>query len=582
MTLTIQVRRGTYYDSVVLMQLQRALLALPGVRDAGVVMGTPANFDLLRQSNLLIDPPRDARAEDLIIALRADSDASAEAALAQIDALLARRSTPTDSEYRPRSIESAARMSPNATWVLVSTPGRYAARVARDALDLAKNVFLFSDNVPLDQEIVLKQIAAQKGLLVMGPDCGTAIISGAALGFANRVRRGNIGIVGAAGTGIQTVAARIHNLGGGISHALGTGSRDLSDAVGAITARQSLALLARDPATDVIVLISKPPSPAIAEMLLRAARAIAKPVVIDFIGYVPEKNRDDNLFFARTLSDAAELAIECVPSFPSVPLFPGTEMKEQREIRKLSGYFRALYSGGTLAYEAQLILRDYLDTIYSNAPLLTTNQLPLTSVSQAHTILDLGADEFTVGRLHPMLDNDLRIRRLHQEARDPEVAIILLDVVLGFGAHPDPARELAPAIADARATRSIEIVAVVIGTDDDPQNASAQIAQLQNAGARVFTDHAAAVRAVGEMIGKKSERIEKIERLEIRDSEIVALIIAPNISLDTPFAAINVGLESFYESLKQQNQDAVHVDWQPPAGGNEKMIALLEKLKRNL
>ena len=577
MALAIQIRRGTYYDSVVLMQLQRALLALPGIRDAGVIMGTPANFDLLRQSDLLIEPPRDARAEDLVIAIRADGDASAQAALAQIDALLARRLTATDSEYRPRGLESAARMLPDANWVLVSVPGRYAARVARDALDLAKNVFLFSDNVPLEQEISLKQFAAQKGLLVMGPDCGTAMISGAALGFANRVRRGNIGIVGAAGTGIQTVAARLHNLGGGISHALGTGSRDLSDAVGAITARQSLALFARDSATDVIVLISKPPSPAIAEMLLREARAIAKPVVIDFIGYAPEKNRDANLFFARTLSEAAELAIECVPSFPSVPLFPEKEIKEIKEMLEMRGYLRALYSGGTLAYEAQLILREYLSTIYSNAPLLSTNQLPLTSVSQAHTILDLGADEFTIGRLHPMLDNDLRIRRLHQEARDPAVAIILLDVVLGFGAHPDPARELAPAIAAARATRSIEIIAVVIGTDDDPQNASAQIAQLQNAGARVFTDHAAAVRAVGEMFGKKSGRLE---RLEIGDSAIESPIIAPSISLDAPFASINVGLESFYESLKQQNQDALQVDWQPPSGGNEKMIALLEKLKR--
>ena len=244
----VQVRPGAYYDSVVLMQLQRGLVALAGVEDAGVVMGTPANKDVLAQSDLLVPDTEAAGADDLIIAVRAADGAAADAALAQVDTLLARKASHT-TDFRPRSIETAANMAPNARWLLVSVPGRFAAGVARQGLDLGRHVFLYSDNVSLEDEIALKRIAAAKGLLVMGPDCGTAIVNGTGLGFANAVRRGPIGVIGASGTGLQLVTARIHQLGSGITHALGTGGRDVSEAVGATTALQALDLLGRDPET---------------------------------------------------------------------------------------------------------------------------------------------------------------------------------------------------------------------------------------------------------------------------------------------------------------------------------------------
>lgn len=586
----VQVQRGAFHDSVVLMQLQKALIALPAVLDAGVVMGTEANKQVLLQSDLLTEDARAARAEDLIVSVRAETDAAAQAALDQVDALLTRRAGSTESEYRPRSLESAVSMLSQAQWVVVSVPGRYAAGVARDALNLHRHVFLYSDNVPLEQEIELKRIAREHGLLVMGPDCGTAIINGVSLGFANRVRRGRIGVVGASGTGLQAVTARIHNLGAGISQAMGTGTHDLSDAVGAVTTRQALELLRRDSETEVIVLVSKPPSPRVAASVLDAARKIDKPVVVDFIGYAPANARDGNLRFARTLSDAAEQAVSLI-SHGSIA-FP-KRGREPREIGFASTqrYLRGLYSGGTLAYEAQWLLRDLLGDVYSNAPLTPNDQLPSPTVSQAHTILDLGADEFTVGRLHPMLDNDLRIRRLRQEANDPQVAVILLDVVLGYGAHPDPASELAPAIAEAReqarrAGRKIQVIAVVIGTDEDPQDMVSQMQRLTDASARVETDHAAAVRCAADTVASlnpaarrqpevsEQQESERWERLEIEE-----LIPVETTAFAKPFAAINVGLESFYESLTQQGVPALHVDWRPPAGGNEKLMAILEKLK---
>jgi len=280
------VRSGAYYDSVVLMQLQRGLLGLPGVLDVGVVMATPANCDLLAANHLLPEAIA-ASPDDLLIVIRAESELSASSAMSEVDSLLARKRSSVSQDFRPHSLSAAVKQLPEANWVLISVPGRYAAGVARDALELGKHVFLYSDNVSLADEIALKKTARQKGLLVMGPDCGTAIINGIGLGFANRVRRGPIGVVGASGTGTQAVTAQIHNLGAGISHAIGTGGRDLKSEVGAITAHQALDLLAHDAETQVIVLISKPPAPDVATQLISAAQNTGKPVVVYFIGYPP-------------------------------------------------------------------------------------------------------------------------------------------------------------------------------------------------------------------------------------------------------------------------------------------------------
>lgn len=557
-----EIRKGAYYDSVVLMQLQRGLLALPGVIDAGAIMATPANRDLLAANDLL-PAAITASPDDLLIVVKADNESAAVAALAQVDALLARKRAASDQEFRPHSLDAAIKQLPEAGWVLVSVPGRYAAGVARDALDLGRHVFLYSDNVSLADEVALKQTARSKGLLVMGPDCGTALINGAGLGFANRVRRGAIGLVGASGTGLQAITSRIHELGAGVSHAIGTGGRDLKSEVSAITAHQALDILARDPDTQVIVIVSKPPSPGVATRLLTAAQATDKPVVVDFIGYAPPGRRLGNLHFATTLSEAAEMATQL--------LVISNGESGDTQLPMTNYYLRGLFSGGTLAYEAMLMFQAVLYPLYSNTPITDNQLLSDPFHSQAHTIVDLGGDEFTFGRLHPMLDNDLRIRRLRQEAADPEVAVIMLDVVLGEGAHPDPASELGPVIKEVIGysrleNKRLEVVAIVIGTEDDPQNLPSQIERLTDAGAIVF-------RTTSEAVEYAARRLS---RCEPENDPPVAL----DRFMQAPFAAINVGLESFYESLKSQGARVVHVDWRPPAGGNEKLAALLAKMKR--
>jgi FdrA protein len=577
----VEIRSGAYHDSVVLMQLQRSLADTAGVLDAGVVMGTDANKEILAQSDLLPLEAKAAAADDLVVVVRAENEAAATAALAAVDGLLTRKRVTDELEYLPKSLETAVEMLPAASWVLVSVPGRYAADVAREALRLDKNVFLYSDNVSLSDETSLKRTAADKGLLVMGPDCGTAIVNGVGLGFANRVRRGPIGIVAASGTGLQQVSTRIHQLGSGITHALGTGGRDLTESVGAVTARQGLDVLNRDSETKVIVLVSKPPSPKVADELLGTASSADKPVVVNFIGYSSgaRKVHRGNLHFATTLDKAADLAVQLATSTPSAEPAPDRSTGRSRRNLNLGRfapgqrYLRGLFSGGTLAYEALLIIQDYLPAVYSNTPLNQDYRLPNSMISQAHTIVDLGEDEFTVGRLHPMMDNDLRVRRIAKEADDPEVAVILLDVVLGYGAHPDPASELTPAIAGARAGakaggRHLEVIAVVVGTDEDPQDLNAQVQQLEAAGARVETSNETAVRHAGRLVQALNPQSP------VPNPQPVDLAV-----LRQPVAAINVGLESFAESLMAQDTPVIHVDWRPPAGGDEKLMAILKRMR---
>lgn len=506
------IRAGSYHDSVVLMQLQRSLAALPGVLDAGVVMATPVNRELLAAGGLEVG---EAGPDDLLVSVKAENEAAAAEALSRVDALLKVRSAGPVGEFRPRSLASALKQLPEARWVSISIPGRYAAAVAEEALDSGRNVFLYSDNVSIDREAALKRKAREKGLLVMGPDCGTAFLGGVGLGFANRVRRGPIGLVGASGTGLQAIMSRIHELGSGVSQAIGTGGRDLSKEVGGITAMQGLDFLIRDPDTNVIVLVAKPPAPEVAARLLGLARSAGKPVVVHFLGAPLPGRRLGNLFFAATLSEAAELAVQDL------------ELETGEPIR---GRVSGLFSGGTLAYEAQLGLSAFLSDL---------------------SIVDLGADELTVGRLHPMIDQDLRLRKLRQE----DAGVILLDVVLGDGAHADPAGELAPVISEIDA----QVVAIVIGTEEDPQGLAVQIETLEKAGARVF-------RTV----------TEAVEWIALHHQSAQEDLL-PVGSVEGP--VINVGLESFHASLLAQGATSIHVDWRPPAGGNEKLAGILARMK---
>lgn len=574
-----QIRRGAYADSIVLMHLQSSLAALPGVEDAGAVMGTAANLELLAGNELQAPEFEDVAPDDLVLVVRAESAAAADEALGRVDELLAARRGGEEAEFRPRSLSSAARLLPAAGWVLVSVPGRFAARLAGEALDLGRHVFLYSDNVPLADEVALKRRAREAGLLVMGPDCGTAIVGGVGFGFANRVRRGGVGIVAASGTGLQAIACRVHALGGGVSQAIGTGGRDLHAEVGGVTALQGLEVLRRDPETRVIVLVSKPPAPAVAGRLLAAARTSGKPVVVHFIGQPRPAREPGRLFFSAGLSEAASMAAALARKVGEIDGAPSVDRKgaEADEIQAPAApaaaeprFLRALFAGGTLALETQQALGPLLSPMWSNAPILGSEPLDAGARSRGHTVLDLGADELTVGRLHPMIDQELRLRMLRREAADAEVGLLLLDVVLGEGSHPDPAAELAPVIEEVRAERPLDVAVLMIGTDEDPQDMAVQAERLRAAGAEVFE-------SVSEGLAWVAGRLVPASGAAAAPAtDRPRIDLAP---LRPPIAAINVGLETFYDSLVDQGAQAVQVEWRPPAGGDERLMALLDRMR---
>jgi succinyl-CoA synthetase alpha subunit len=498
---SLRIVRNTYRDSVSLMQLSAKISAFAGVRQASVVMASKGNLALLHESGML-DAPTEASPSDILAVVHADDDGAARAALDEAERALSGGNDvarePGPRAIPPRTIQMGLSVQPAANLALISTPGEYATAEAMKALQLGLNVMLFSDNVDLGDEVLLKRDSERRGLLVMGPDCGTAIIGGVPLGFANAVRRGPIGVIGASGTGLQHVTSQIDQAGAGVSHAIGTGSRDLSAAVGGITMMRALEELAADAMTRVIVLISKPPAREVAAKVLASARRAGKPVIACFLGADPKEVENANVAAAATLEVAAMLALAALggerhsaAGDSELPAFEAGRLHSRQR------YVRGLYSGGTFCYEATLLLSRWLkEEIHSNTPVGSAAALEDVWRSHGHTLVDLGDDEFTRGRPHPMIDHRLRNERIVREAADPEVAVILLDVVLGYGAHGDPAGEMLPAIQAARAaaTHAPAFVCFVCGTDRDPQGFARQAGALRDAGVLITKTNAQAVR----------------------------------------------------------------------------------------
>ncbi len=504
-TTKARIFRREYRDSMVLMLLSARLEKMPGVLKAAAVMGTEANRDLLNLIGLAVPEASDAGASDLLVVLRAADADSASGALARLEEMLAEGVPgPGSDEAFYRSLEGAVQGLPGANLAVISVPGAHAAREARKALDQGLHVFLFSNHVPLEEEIALKKIGRDRGLLVMGPDCGTALIGGMAVGFANAVRRGPVGIVGASGTGIQEISVLLHRAGSGVSRAFGTGGRDLRAEVGAITTLQAMNLLGQDPETEIVALVSKSPDPAVMDSLRGRWRGFPKPIVACFLGNRPRES-DPPMHLVPTLAEAASTALRLSgraagidDANPSPPVRRASV--EGQKPGPAQSFVRGLFSGGSLCREALVVWEDLIGPAWSNVPLDPGRKLPDPRRSIEHTALDLGDDFFTAGRPHPMIDPAARQERILQEAEDPSVAVILLDVVLGYGSHPDMAGALLPAIGEARSKalsrgRGITFVAHVLGVEGDPQNFPEQEKQFRSAGVILAPTSAEAARA---------------------------------------------------------------------------------------
>ncbi|PGY09687.1 acyl-CoA synthetase FdrA [Bacillus sp. AFS031507] len=493
MTVKAIVKENTYFDSVSLMSLSTKANQIEGVEQAIIAMGTEMNKEVMKNVGLITPEVEEANSSDLIIVVNAANLEICESAFISIDELLTKKDTSTEKgEVKYSTIASAAQGISEANLAVIAVNGAYAPREARKALENNLHVMLFSDNVSIEDEIELKKLAHEKGLLMMGPDCGTAIIGNVALCFANAVRKGSIGIVGASGTGSQEVSVRIHEFGAGITQMIGTGGRDLKEEIGGIMMLDGIKALEDDEATKVIVLISKPPAASVEEKVLAQIKQCKKPVVVWFVGGDEGKVRQAGGHFAKMSKEAALKAVLLAGADESkinkralnIPLIEEVRTKLTPEQK----YIRGLFSGGTLCDEAMHAAMEKFDNVYSNIQRDPNYRLKDKNISQEHTFIDFGDDEFTQGKPHPMIDPSTRISRFIQEAKDPSVGVIVMDFVLGYGAHEDPVGAMLPAIIEAKQNaeqegRHLEIIGYVLGTELDPQNLDEQVEKLLAAGA---------------------------------------------------------------------------------------------------
>ncbi len=512
------VRKGAYFDSVALMQVAKKLNSVPGVLDSAVVMATKENKGLIKASGLLTAEVEKAGENDLAIAVSARTAEAAETAFRAAEELLNKKPAAAvpGADRRAAGLDDAVKTLEGANLAVISVAGRFAGPLAADCLDRGLNVMLFSDNVPVETEAALKKEAVKRGLLVMGPDCGTAIINGAPIAFANSVRRGNIGVVAASGTGAQEVTTLISNEGAGISQCVGTGGRDVKAEVGGLTFLQALDMLAGDEATEVVLLVSKPPHPSVMKKITAAVKRIKKPVVAVLLGGELKETVKDDFYPARTLEEAAYKAAclgkglkaaKAKELIYDMNLRAEELAKREAARKKRSRFLRGLFTGGTFVGEAQVVLPEFIGTVLSNAPLDKKHRLKDPIKLEGHAVVDLGEDEFTVGRPHPMIDFSLRNKLIVSEAKRPEVSVLLLDLVLGYGANLAPLDDILSPLSEAfRVNRELSVVASVTGTEADPQVRSKVVRGLEAAGVLLMPSNAGACRLAGEIIRLAAKR----------------------------------------------------------------------------
>ncbi|MBD7914612.1 acyl-CoA synthetase FdrA [Clostridium sp. Sa3CUN1] len=575
------IKKNSYQDSINLMLLTNSINTLNGVKKCSIMMGTAANKDIFKNSGLLTKEAEAAAPSDMIIVVDTDDEKVVNKVLEESDKFLndlAVKKTKTSIES-VNSLEAALEEMPDANLALFSIPGEYAADEIEKALDKGLNVFSFTDNISLDDEVRLKKKAHEKGLLLMGPDCGTGIISSIPLAFTNVVRPGNIGIVGASGTGIQEVTTIINRLGGGVVHAIGTGGRDLNESVNAITMRDAIIGLENHDPTDVIVVISKPPAKRVRDEIVELLQSVSKPVVAIFLGEKPD-HHEGNVYLAHTLEETAKIAMDLANNLPVKENYLDDINYEVKTPLSKEKTVKGLYSGGTLASEAGMLISEALELgglIKKEGYILKTN---------GYEVIDLGDDMYTQGKPHPMIDPDVRIEKIREYAKDENTGVILLDCVLGYGSHPNMAGALSDVIKESISYakengRELYFVGTVCGTESDPQSYDESIRILEEAGVLVEDSNAKAVRLALKLKGIEfTEADKKLYNKEVSKIELPTVSENVHELLNSKPRVINIGVQSFTDSISEYGGKSVQYDWKPVAGGNKKLIKILNALEK--
>ena len=576
------IQKGSYQDSVVLMLLTNKISAMPGINKVSIMMATPSNKDLFKASGLETPELMEAKSNDMAIVVDVESEETIGQVLKETEQFLSnqsKNSAGNEENNVVSSWEQALKKMPDANLAVLSIPGMYAAAEADRALDENLNVFIFSDNVSKKDEIYLKQKAHEKGLLVMGPDCGTGIIKGVPIAFTNKVKMGKIGVIGASGTGIQEVTTIIDQLGEGVANAIGTGGRDLSAEVGGITMLDAIDAMEKDSQVEVVVILSKPPAKEVRDVIVKRLWNYEKPVVTLFLGEKPEIH-EENFYHAYTLDEAARIAVSLVRNEAIVldPWKPSVQEGFKKEdLKTIKGY----YSGGTLASEAVMLIKETVGISGAG-----DKQEGYMLNTKGYTVIDLGDDVYTVGKPHPMIDPTNRIACMKQALEEEQTGVILFDLVLGYGSHEDMAGALLPGIQDMmehlkNQGRRVYFVATICGTKADKQNYDLQKKKLEDAGVIVCTSNKRAVETALYLIGYSYQEEEKtIEPREKMKADKVHSVSEHVMELlEQKPRVINIGLKSFTDVLEEFSCKAVQYQWTPPAGGDLELIKVLQYLR---
>lgn len=571
------ILKNNYQDSINLMLLTNRINDLQAVTMSQIMMGTNANKDILDNTKLLTDEAKAASPNDLMIVVDSDQSDIMDQVLPEIEQFLEDLSS-TGSEEKAKAATSwqeALDHLPEANMALFSIPGEYGAAEMETALKKGLHVFSFTDNIPIEDEVRLKQMAHEKGLLMMGPDCGTGIISSIPIAFTNVVAPGNIGVVGASGTGIQEVTTIIDRLGNGVVHAIGTGGRDLSDKVGATTMKDAIVALENHEPTDVICVISKPPAKEVRDEVVQLLQSITKPVVAIFLGEKPTAH-EGKVYLAHTLEETAKIAVDLANETAVKKNYFEAVAKSTTTLAK-DKVIKGLYSGGTLAAEAGMLISEALGL----EGLVKKEGYVLKS--HGYDVIDLGDDIYTQGKPHPMIDPEVRIKKIQESAADESTGVILLDIVLGYGAHEDMVGALLPTIKKVRESRpDLQFVATVVGTDKDPQSYQKAVQRLQENQILVAESNAKAVQLALSLKGIALTEEDKVvvpyqgTTIEVpkASSKVMEL-------LNSKPRIINVGLQSFNQSVQAFDGKSTQFNWKPRASGNKKMIKILNALEEH-
>lgn len=575
------VKKGSYQDSVVLMLLTNEISTIEGVKKVSIMMATPANKDIFKQSGLDTEELMNATANDMVVVADIDDDSLLDTIMEEVEAFLKKQSASSEGKKGAESVKSwdkALQKSPDANLAVISIPGAYAALEADRALDEGLNVFMFSDNVTIEDEKALKEKAHAKGLAVMGPDCGTGIIQGVPVAFTNNVAPGSIGIIGASGTGIQELTTIIDRLGEGVTNAIGIGGRDLNAKIGGITMMDMIDAMEDDDAVKVLVIVSKPPAKEVRDKISARLSNFSKPVVTLFVGEKPEYH-EENFYHCYTLDEAARLAVSLVrgTEIPEATVDVDESLFYKAEDNKT---IKAYYSGGTLANEAAMLIKDAMNCKVPPED-IEGYMLQL----DGNVVIDLGDDAYTQGKPHPMIDPAKRIECMQEAVDDESTGVVLLDIMLGYGSHADMAGSLIPTIKELQAKaesagRRVFFIATVCGTRRDYQGYDDAVNKLKEAGVIVCENNKLACRTAIRAIGRDFEEPAK----EIRPKQVVEVEKnAPSDKLKALLSEkpviINIGLKSFAEVVEQFGCDVVQYDWMPPAGGNVELIKTLNFLR---